>query len=93
MNAVYKSGMEDEIGQGLQLKSQDKLNGRTAISGHRESTRRGQTIMDGLTDQKEILDDKIDDFNKLNEAFSDRIKEINDNKQLVFYGVVSKVFR
>ncbi|GET58511.1 hypothetical protein GLOIN_2v1787297 [Rhizophagus irregularis DAOM 181602=DAOM 197198] len=45
MNAVYKSGMEDEIGQGLQLKSQDKLNGRTAISSHRGSTRRGQTIM------------------------------------------------
>ncbi|PKC55623.1 hypothetical protein RhiirA1_402747 [Rhizophagus irregularis] len=35
---------------------------------------------DGLTDQKEILNDKIDDFNKLNEVLSDRIKEINDNK-------------
>ncbi|CAB4426611.1 unnamed protein product [Rhizophagus irregularis] len=94
MNTVYKSGMKDEIGQGLQLKSQGELIGKDDNFKSRRiyKTRPDNNVSeksddeqfydtrDGLTDPKEILNDKIDDFNKLNEVFSGRIKEINGNE-------------
>ncbi|PKY57462.1 hypothetical protein RhiirA4_478540 [Rhizophagus irregularis] len=73
INAIYKSGMEDDMGLGIQLKSQDELIGK--------DDEQFFDTTDSLTDPKESFNDKIENFNKLNEVISGRINEISGNQK------------
>ncbi|CAB4398865.1 unnamed protein product [Rhizophagus irregularis] len=84
-----------KLGKGLQLKSQDELIGKDGNfrSQRIHKTKLNNKVSDkskdelthdtrnSLLDPKELGNDKVTNFNKLNEVFSDRINKINDNQR------------
>ncbi|CAG8753253.1 hypothetical protein GLOIN_2v1792107 [Rhizophagus irregularis DAOM 181602=DAOM 197198] len=62
--------MKNDLGSSLLIKHQDQLIGRTNFEA-----------MDSPMDSKVQNDKQVEDFNKLNSDFSERIKDINGNAQ------------
>ncbi|GBC32224.1 uncharacterized protein OCT59_012713 [Rhizophagus irregularis] len=99
-------GTEDELGKGLQLKSQDELIGKDGTFRfrriHKTKPNNGMSdkfkdeqihdTRNSLRNQKELGNDKIATFNNLNEVFSGRIDRINEinDNHRVSTGKVSK---
>ncbi|PKK63612.1 hypothetical protein RhiirC2_788649 [Rhizophagus irregularis] len=70
MKAIFDSVMKNDLGSSLLIKHQDQLIGRTNFEA-----------MDSPMDSKVQNDKQVEDFNKLNSDFSERIKDINGNAQ------------
>ncbi|CAB4424243.1 unnamed protein product [Rhizophagus irregularis] len=93
--ACKKISIESNATNGIQLKSQDELIGKDGsfrirkiyktnpnnnVSEKSEDEQFYDT-RDSLTDPKKSFNDKIENFNKLNEVISGRINEINGNQK------------
>ncbi|CAB4445139.1 hypothetical protein RhiirA5_431640 [Rhizophagus irregularis] len=87
--------MEDDLGAGLQIIKRDEIIDKNDKNGTFK-TRRTQSSMSQKTSNKNFdLNDKVEEFNKLNEIFSERVKDISDkaegskgkDKEIVINGV------
>jgi hypothetical protein len=92
MQAIYKSAMEEDLGKGFQIKKQDELIDKdgnfeqrsnqktTSTSNPQNNNPSGQEQIAKASSSTEISssqkNDKIEEFNKLNETFSERVKEV-----------------
>ncbi|PKC02625.1 hypothetical protein RhiirA5_424985 [Rhizophagus irregularis] len=92
LNTIYKSNMEDNIGEGFKLKSQDELIGENGMYKKRFSINRfklpQQTKKDKFVDAKSDLISTIprtqeehEELDNLNKNFKERLEELDKDKE------------
>ncbi|PKY60342.1 hypothetical protein RhiirA4_483931, partial [Rhizophagus irregularis] len=76
LNAIYKSNMEENIGEGLKIKSQDEL-----IGGDNGTYKKRFGINRFKIPQQTKTQEEHDELDNLNENFKERLEEVNKEEE------------